>query len=68
MIIPRRASLILGPLPVVAAVAFIYGHTLSYPWQFDDFSNIVENPHIRNLSTAIDATHYEVSLAFPYRP
>ncbi|MBW2690832.1 MAG: hypothetical protein JRC99_12995, partial [Deltaproteobacteria bacterium] len=31
----------------------LYGHTLDAPWYHDDLPNIVNNPNIRDLSTAL---------------
>lgn len=44
---PRYDGLAVGFITLVAVL--LYCQTFAYPFHFDDFSSIVENPYIRNL-------------------
>lgn len=50
----RSNSDLFALLGIVVLGALIYGNTLNVPWYFDDTSNIVRNPLIRDLGSAWD--------------
>lgn len=46
-----RSNLLVAVLIFFVAILFSYGNTISYPFQFDDFSNITQNPDILKTGT-----------------
>ncbi|MFA6110607.1 MAG: tetratricopeptide repeat protein, partial [Candidatus Latescibacterota bacterium] len=68
-----RFLLVLLCLAVPVGLGLVYGRSLEYPFQYDDYHSIVENPHIRSLDNLGPYfLHPEMFSAMPeramYRP